>query len=97
MQMKLRQNKKLLFVVILCLVVLIVMIAWLTTLLIQQNAFKRRVQQLKEMINTNSFDIERYREELDYRNSWEFCIQWAKENGLLTQNELLWILDNLGD
>lgn len=91
------QNKKLTFAVIICSVILLVMLCWLATLLVQKDAFLKKVEALVEDFKQNEELIDKYHSDAEYRKTIEYVVEWATEHkGMLTHDQWNWI-QKLGD
>lgn len=91
------KNKKLAIIICACAAVLLALVCWLFTLIVQKNSFDKQVEELKEQIAEGDELIERYKTEQAYRETVDYIIEWAEQEGMLTQDELNWINENLKD
>lgn len=92
--MQITKNKWLLFLVIFATVLLLVLVAVLTTLLVQNSILNNNIAELLNLVKEGEFKIEEYRQEGEYRETWEYIVKKAEELGMLTPDQILWINGN---
>lgn len=89
------KDKKTTLIVSICLLIVVVMLFTLITILVQDFVFKAKIERLKEIIGDREALIALYESEKEYRESWEYIKQKAVELGLLKEDEVRWIEENL--
>ncbi|MDD3831384.1 MAG: hypothetical protein PHW00_01865 [Clostridia bacterium] len=93
--MRLFANKKVSIVITLCIAVILIMSFWLTTLYVQKTSFIKQVDALLAQMQSNQELIDKYNQDTEYRNTVDYIIDYAEQQGWLKDNQKQWIQSNL--
>ena len=87
------KKKSILFVM--AILLLVVLVCMLLTVLVQHQAVEQRAEQLALLIKQAKQDEQSAREQLAYMLTDEYIVNWAIENGMVKQEDITWIEQNI--
>lgn len=95
--MRMFRNKKISVLIVAAAMVVLLLVCILLITLTQMSSLNQRAEKLQSLIDESKKQGEATQELIEYMKTDEYVKDWAERNNRISKEDILWIVENIGE